>query len=125
MRRQFDESVTHPAGSFFRYSDINFILLNRLCQPSQKSLELLVALSAIKGATNVPVGCVKNSHLVTKTFIWSKWRSSSILGRLLNRTLDQVPQLIQVLPIRSVASSWPNVGRVGPLPALPRGRTLL
>jgi len=44
---------------------IDIILLNGLCQPGQKCLELLVAFSAVKGATDMPVGCVKDFHAKT------------------------------------------------------------
>lgn len=62
-------TIARSAGvkDITRYQQrVDFILLNRLRQPGQKSLELLVAFSAIKSAPNVPVGCVENSHTVTQ-----------------------------------------------------------
>ena len=42
---------------------VDVVLINRLRQPVQKSLKLIVALSAVQSTPNMPVGCVKNfSH---------------------------------------------------------------
>ena len=42
---------------------VDVVFINRLRQPVQKSLKLIVALSAVQSTPNMPVGCVKNfSH---------------------------------------------------------------
>lgn len=46
--------------------DVDFILPDRICQPSQKSFEFRVAFSAVKGPADVPVRGVEDSHTATQ-----------------------------------------------------------
>ena len=88
---------------------INFILLNRLRYPTQKSFEFLVAFSAVKVASDVPVGCVESSHTANQPpqrrgaarILYASLLMKSYLPEV---HLDLVDSL--VIPLAASAQTW-------------------